>query len=114
MKFFKSYTHSRLMPDRAWDDIFELLANIDSAEVEEWLDDHAQSGFTLEEFLFYLKAIDRDEVQDWLWLHRKEFEAVLANPSFNFDSARVMDGKERWQRLFLMSPHKPTDFKDNK
>jgi hypothetical protein len=49
-----------------------------------------------------------------LWVHRQEFEAVLASPSFNFDSAHVMDGKDRWHRLFLMTPPKPTDFKDNK
>ncbi|MDI6740822.1 MAG: hypothetical protein QME74_10730 [Candidatus Edwardsbacteria bacterium] len=113
MKFFKSYNKTRLMPEKAWDDIFELLANIDGAEVEQWLDDHTRSGFTLEEFLFYLRAIDRDEVQDWLWIHRAEFEAVLANPSFNFDNARVMDGKQRWHRLFLMTPGKPTDLKGN-
>ena len=113
MKFFKSYTRARLMPDKAWDDIFELLSSIDSADAEQWLDDHTQSGFTLEEFLYYLKSIDHDEIQDWLWVHREEFEAVLANPSFNFDNARVMDGKQRWHRLFLMTPNKPTDRKGN-
>ncbi len=113
MRFFKSYSRARLMPDRTWDDVFELLSSVDGADAEQWLDDHARSGFTLEEFLYYLRAIDSDEVQDWLWTHREEFEAVMASPSFNFDNARVMDGAQRWRRLFLVTPNKPTDLKGN-
>ncbi len=113
MKFFKNYANVRLMPATAWDDIFELLSSIDGDDAEQWLEAHAKTGFTLEEFIHYLRTIDHEEVQDWLWIHREEFEAVLGRASYNFDNAQVMDGKQRWHRLFLMTPNKPTDGRGN-
>jgi hypothetical protein len=112
MSYFQSYKRKRVLVDRCWDDVFELLSSLDSPEVEDWLESRAQSGFTIEEFLHFLKAIDRDEVQDWLWMHRDEFLTLLSKPVFNFANGAIIDSEDRWQRVFFLSPHKTPENKE--
>jgi hypothetical protein len=112
MTYFKSYTKNRVMPQKCWDDIFDLLASVNSDEVEDWLEERGQSGFTIEEFIYFLNSLDQDEIQDWLWEHREEFSAVLSRPSFNFDNSRMMDADNRWCKVLFLSPNKRSDAKE--
>jgi len=109
MTYYKSYKGRRVALDICWDDIFELLSSLDSPEVEDWLDSRCQSGFTIEEFMHFVKSIDREEVQDWLWLHRDDFIALMSRPAFNFTSGAIRDADDRWQRVFFLSPQRPND-----
>jgi hypothetical protein len=107
MTYYKSYKRKRVAVDACWGDLFELLSSLDSPDVEDWLESRAQSGFTAEEFMHFMKNIDREEVQDWLWVHREDFMALMSRPAFNFANGAVIDSDNRWQRVFFLSPQKP-------
>jgi hypothetical protein len=112
MTYFKSYNHNPVGPGKDWGDLFELLSSLDSGEIEAWFESRAHSGFTMEEFVHFLNNLEHDEVQDWLWMHRREFASVLSRPSFNFDNSQIMGSDDRWQRVFFLSLNQPGDNKD--
>lgn len=112
MTYFKSYIKNKIVPQKCWDDIFELLASVSSPEVEDWLEERGQSGFTIEEFIYFLNSLDEEEIQDWLWEHREDFSAVLSRPSFNFDDSRMVDSNNRWSTVLFLSANKRSDIKE--
>ena len=112
MTYFKSYNKTAIGLEKDWGDLFELLSNLDSTEIENWFESRSQSGFTLEEFVHFLNNLEHEEIQDWLWMHRQEFASVLAPPSFNFDNSQIIDSDDRWQKVFFLSTDNRGDLKE--
>ena len=112
MTYFKSYNKKAIGLEKDWGDLFELLSSLDSSEIEAWFESRSQSGFTLEEFVHFLKNLEHEEVQDWLWMHRQEFASVLSRPSFNFDNSQIMDSDDQWQKVFFLSSNHQGDIKE--